>query len=84
MLLFLERHYPVSRIKQNRHFKRGIVLDGGHEVFLNESGAELILMTKLDTILTLVFDTDAKTNLDVLAKFLNLRPQKKKIASPSL
>lgn len=76
MLTFLEKHYPVSRIKHNRRFKRGIVLDGGEHVLLNDKGSYLILQVKLEDVLNLVFDTDEKTNLDVLIEFLHLRKQR--------
>lgn len=78
MLKFLENHYPVSRVKYENRFKRGIVLDGGEVFILNDDFSYLQLQIKLFDILTLVFDTDEKTTLDVLIAFLHLKTKKNK------
>lgn len=34
---FLERNYPVKRIKHNMKFKRAIIIDGGLMYFFNKN-----------------------------------------------
>ncbi len=78
MLKFLEVHYPVSRIKHEARFKRGIMLDGGEAFFLNDKSTYLELQVKLFKILTLVFDSNEKITLDVLTEFLYPKLRMKK------
>lgn len=72
MLKFLERNYPVSRVKLNFHFKRAIVLDNGSAFILSDSGQINQLKFHLLDILTKVFGCDEATSRAVLDNFLRL------------
>lgn len=73
MLKFLERNYPVSRIKHNMRFKRGIILDDGTSYLLSGGGAQhLALQYKLFEIIIKIFDCDEATSRAVLSNFLKL------------
>ena len=72
MIKFLERSYPVSRIKLNHHFKRAIVLDNGSFFLLNDSNHIDKLKFNLIDILKKVFNCDEPTSRAVLDNFLRL------------
>ena len=69
---FLERNYPVSRIKDNMRFKRAIILDNGISYLLGDATAHIQLRLQLNQILKTVFYCDENTSRTVLKKFLNL------------
>lgn len=73
ILKFLERNYPVSRIKTNMRFKRGIVLDDGVVYLLSSESQSLALQHKLFELIIKVFNCDDKTSKIVLDKFLRLK-----------
>jgi len=50
---FLERNYPVTRVKHNTRFKRAITVDGGLTFFLSEKNSHNVLKNRLlDTLIT--------------------------------
>ena len=72
MMKFLERNYPVSRIKDNMRFKRAIILDNGISYLLGDATSHIQLRLQLNQILKTVFYCDENTSRTVLKKFLNL------------
>ena len=73
MLKFLERHYPVIRVKFNNRFKRAVMLDGGEIFMLGDEFHKIQLKTKLIEILNLVFYCKTEISLSVLNNFLTLK-----------
>lgn len=75
MVKFLERNYPMSRVKdkQSKRFKRGIILDGGETFHLSNDVEFLLLQQKLFEILIKVFSCDEKASYSVLKDFLHLK-----------
>lgn len=71
MLKFLERNYPISRVKFNKRFKRGIILEGT-TYLISDPTSFVALQHKLVSILILVFNYDAKISFSVLKEFLHL------------
>ncbi len=72
MMKFLERNYPVSRIKDNMRFKRAIILDNGISYLLGDEQSHLQLRLQLNQILKTVFYCDEKSSRTVLKQFLNM------------
>ena len=68
---FLQRNYPVSRIKVNSRFKRAIVLDDG-AYLLSDGESARPLKTKLIQTLKTVFDCDANTANSLISQALNI------------
>jgi len=68
---FLERNYPVSRVKENMRFKRAIVLDDGI-YFLNDKNNLNSLIYRFEQILKIVFCFDENLSRTVLKEFLNI------------
>lgn len=73
MLKFLERHYPVKRIKHDQRFKRTIINEYGEKFYLSDRFMSNLLYKKLLETLRILFDADEKLNNDVLKTFLRLR-----------
>lgn len=72
MMKFLERNYPVSRVKDNMRFKRAIILDNGISYLLGNEQSHLQLRLQLNQILKTVFYCDEKSSRTVLKQFLNM------------
>jgi hypothetical protein len=73
MLKFLNRNYPVHRIKNNMRFKRAIILENGESYILSDKKNTKELYNRLIEILKTVFSTTEEVNKDVLKNFLNLK-----------
>jgi hypothetical protein len=73
MLKFLHRAYPVSRVKTDGKFRRGVILDDGSIYLLSNSGNRSSLSDKLNQILKKVFGCNEKTSRAVLTNFLQLK-----------
>jgi hypothetical protein len=73
MLSFLEKNFPVYRIKHNNKFKRAIILDFGERFILSDDSHQIQLRYKLNGILIKVFNCNEKTSTTVLKTFLNLK-----------
>ena len=71
MIKFLERNYPVSRVKINMRFKRAIILDNGISYLLSDEHSHIQLRLQLSQILKTVFYCDEKSSRTVLKQFLN-------------
>ena len=69
---FLERNYPVRRVKNNMRFKRAIS-EGNVNYFLSDKNHSKQLYYKLLDILKLVFNTPDSINKDILKTFLQIR-----------
>ena len=73
MLKFLERNYPVSRVKHNMRFKRGIVLDDGTTYLLGDDFQKQQLFYNMSDLLISIFDCDELTSKAILSNFLQLK-----------
>jgi hypothetical protein len=73
MLKFLNRNYPVHRIKNKTRFKRTIILENGESYILSDKKNTQELYNKLIEILKTIFSTTEEINKDVLKNFLNLK-----------
>jgi len=73
MFKFLEKNYPVSRLKHNGRFKRAMLIDGETEYFLSEESHHIQIRGKLHNILLKVFSCDNDTAKYVMSSFLNLK-----------
>lgn len=71
IISFLQKNYPVSRIKVNGRFKRAIVLDDG-AYFLSDSNSTKPLKTKLINTLKTIFDCDANNSFRLITSALNI------------
>jgi hypothetical protein len=72
MIKFLEKNYPVSRVKDKMRFKRAIILDNGISYLLSDEQSHIQLRLQLNQILKTVFYCDESTSRTVLMKFLNI------------
>ena len=70
MFKFLERNYPVSRIKDKLRFKRAIVSDNGQIYYLSNPITNNELRHTLADTLKLVFGCDSVTIYSVIDIFL--------------
>lgn len=73
MLKFLKRHYPVSRIKHNNRFRRGIIMDGGNVYIFSDKKSFSSLQYKLLETLSIVFYCDLQICINVLKIFLMIK-----------
>ena len=71
MLKFLERNYPVTRVKDKFRFKRAIILDNGNSYMLSDEQSHIQLRLQLNQILKTVFYCDENSSRTVLKIFLN-------------
>lgn len=69
IIKFVQRNYPVSRIKTNNRFKRGIVFDDGAYLF---SDGTMQIKTRLIVILKKVFDCQTNEAIEIIDKALNI------------
>ena len=69
---FLERNFPVVRIKHDRHFRRAIILDDGTPFLLGDGSQRYKLKFRLLETLTNVFSYDQDVNSAILDNFLRL------------
>ena len=72
MLKFLEKNFPISRVKHFDKFRRAIILDSGTYI-LSDEGQHRQLKFQLVVILKKVFYIDDATAKAVLSNFLNLK-----------
>lgn len=71
MLKFLERNYPISKVKFEMRFRRGIILNGAVYVLSNMSSKKQLIL-ELKEILKLVFSCDEQSIIYVLSSFLKI------------
>ena len=69
IIKFVQRNYPVSRIKTNNRFKRGIVFDDGAYLF---SDGTMPIKSKIINILKKVFDCQTSEAIEIIDKSLNI------------
>ena len=72
ILKFLNQNYPISRVKHNKKFKRGIVMDGGVVYLLSHDLSFKSLVFKLLETVIKVFECDKETAICVVKEFLHL------------
>jgi hypothetical protein len=70
VLDFLERNYPVSRVKHNMRFKRAITLDNGLSFFLSDKNSHIHLKLQLTEQLRLIFSYDENFLKEVIHNYL--------------
>jgi hypothetical protein len=68
---FMERHYPVSRIKVNQRFRRAILLDNGAVFILGEKENHQSFKTSLINILSEIFYIDNSILTPLVDGFLS-------------
>jgi len=73
MLTFLQRNYPVSRIKDNGRFKRAIVLDDGYIYHLSQETQHRSLKNQLIQIVKNIFYCDDETSMSIVKTYLNIK-----------
>ena len=73
MLKFLERNYPVSRIKDKQRFKRAIVIDNDTIYYLSDQTSHKQLKFSLVEILQKIFNCDDVVIYSVLDNFLPIK-----------
>jgi hypothetical protein len=73
MLKFLERNYPVSRIKDKQRFKRAIVIDNDTIYYLSDQTTHKQLRFSLVEILQKIFDCNDVVIYSVLDNFLPIK-----------
>lgn len=73
VLKFLERNYPVSRVKHGNRFKRAITLDNGLSFFLSDKNSHIHLKLQLVEHLRLIFSYDENFLKEVIVDFLPLK-----------
>lgn len=71
MMRFLQRNYPVFRVKDNKRFKRAIVSDNGVTYFLSDEQSHIHLKNYLIQVIKTVFYCDEKSSRTVLKEYLN-------------
>ena len=72
VLKYLQRHYPVCRVKIDNKFKRAITLNNGESYQLNNKANYNILKSHLIKMLNLVFSFDEAFCRNILNNFLPL------------
>lgn len=72
MLKFLQRSFPVYRLKHEKRFRRAIVLETSSYALSDKNQVETLTFN-LMKILKVIFDTDSHINKDVLKTFLHLK-----------
>lgn len=73
MLKFLERNYPVSRVKDKQRFKRAIVIDNDAIYYLSDQTTHKQLRFSLVEILQKIFDCDDVIIYSVVDNFLPIK-----------
>ena len=73
MLKFLEKNYPISRVKHNNKFRCAIILDNGGTFVLGEESHHIKLRFQLIEALKIVFSCEEATTRAVLNNFLNTK-----------
>lgn len=72
ILKFLERNYPVTRIKVDMRFKRAIILDDGSAFLLGDGSQTHKLKFKLQETIKKVFSSEDSISSAILDNFLRL------------
>jgi hypothetical protein len=70
MTRFLEKNYPIKRIKHNMRFRRGILFDDGREYILGDESQHTALRFKLIEAIKLIFYCDDRISREVVNNFL--------------
>jgi hypothetical protein len=72
MIKFIERKYPVSRIKDNMRFKRAIILDNDTHYFLGNENSHNQIILHLCQTLKIIFYCEEKKCIEIIKKYLNI------------
>lgn len=73
MRKYLEKNYPISRVKHNIRFRRGILFDDGRTYILGDETQHITLRFKLIESLKLIFMCDESTCRLVVNSFLKTK-----------
>ena len=72
ILKFIQRNYPVARIKHNMRFRRAIVIDGKNPHILSDANSTLPIKIELGNIIKKIFDCNYITAEKLITKALNI------------
>ncbi len=72
IIKFIQRHYPVSRIKHNMRFRRAIVIDGKTPHILGDNHSTLPIKIELGNIIKKIFDCNYTTAEKLISRALNI------------
>lgn len=70
---YLEKNYPISRVKHNTRFRRGILFDDGRTYILGDESQHIALRFKLIESIKLIFLCDEQTCRLVVNNFLKTK-----------
>ena len=73
MLKFLERNYPIKRIKHNMRFRRGIMFDDGREYILSDESQHTALRYKLIEIVKIIFYCEDSISRTIVNTFMSTK-----------
>jgi hypothetical protein len=67
---FLLKNYSLKKIKYGKFFKKAMVFDTNTRVFIENESSLLLIKSKLNLVLKLVFDFDYTTSEGIINDFL--------------
>lgn len=70
---YLQKNYPVIRLKHNGKFKRSIILDDGTTHHFNDITHNPILIMKFIDSVCKIFCCEESTARIIVKKFLNIK-----------
>ncbi len=72
IVTFLQRNYPIARVKHENRFRRAIVLDGHEPYFLANTSSMLPIKVNLANTLKIIFDCDRAMAEELISKALSI------------
>jgi hypothetical protein len=69
---FINKHYPVKRIKIQKKFKRAVVLDNGSSCLLSNKFDKPKLLKELSKELITIFGYNEITTLSIISHHFNI------------
>lgn len=69
---FIQRNYPIARVKHENRFRRAIILEGREPYILANTTSMLPIKTNLSNTLKTIFDCDRTLAEELIGKALNI------------
>ena len=69
---FLQKNYPVQRVKTNLKFKRAILFDNGHTYWLSNDRDKTNLKREMVNLSMRVFGFDEKLTTNIVTNYLKV------------